>query len=78
MPTVFSSTIGRTPSLASNLKKISEAAHRAAELVRNAPKPNWIHRRHKFPCSGGLVTVPEIRRSQTVIKVFIGELCWLK
>lgn len=26
--------------LASNLKKISEAAHRAAELVRNAPKPN--------------------------------------
>jgi signal transduction histidine kinase len=26
--------------LAPNLKKISEAAHRAAELVRNAPKPD--------------------------------------
>jgi len=27
--------------LAPNLKKISEAAHRAAELVRNAPKLNF-------------------------------------
>jgi signal transduction histidine kinase len=26
--------------LASNLKKISDAAHRAAELVRTAPKPD--------------------------------------
>jgi signal transduction histidine kinase len=27
--------------LASNLKTISDAAHRAAELVRNAPKPDF-------------------------------------